>query len=99
MITSTFSELLEDQIAAYPHKDTYESATEDLKWTTQQLRQHAYGLTGGLHQYRAKTRTSYTVASPLRAEALVGLLGSPQAGKLFAAIPPLRTKELMYVID
>ena len=98
MITATFDELLAEQIEAYPHKDTYDSATEDLKVTTQELRAHAYGLTGGIHEYRTKARKSYAAATGLRIEPLIGLLGAPKAGKLFAAIPPFRTEQMMYVL-
>lgn len=96
VIRATFSEFLAGQIDAYPHKDTYESALEDLKWTTQQLNAHAYGVTGGLHPYRSKSKNGYTVASGLRAEVLVGLLGAPKAGVLFSSIPPFRKEEMMY---
>lgn len=95
VITATFDELLAEQIEAYPHKDTYDSATEDLKVTTQELRAHAYGLTGGIHEYRTKARKSYAAATGLRIEPLIGLLGAPKAGKLFAAIPPFRTEQMI----
>jgi hypothetical protein len=97
VITATFDELLAEQIEAYPHKDTYDSATEDLKITTQELRMHSYGLTGGLHEYKTKTRKAYASATGLRFEPLIGLLGAPKAGKLFAAIPPFRTQQMTYV--
>lgn len=97
MLNVTFSELLSSQIDSYPHKDTYESSVEDLKWTTQQLNSHTYALTGGLHPFTSKARQAYTSQAALRAEVLVGLLGSPKAGKLFAIIPPFRTADMMYI--
>jgi hypothetical protein len=97
VIRSTFSELLADQIAAYPHKDTYESASEDLKWTTQQMHWHVWGVTGNLHSYPSAKRLSYTVQASLRGEVLVALLAAPRAGKLFAAVPPFRKDHMMYV--
>lgn len=96
-IRATFSQLLEEQISNYPHKDTYESAIEDLKWTTQQLQWHTTGVTGSLHGMPAKTRTAYTAQAALRGEFLVGLLAAPEAGRLFAVIPPFRPDNLMYV--
>lgn len=96
-IKSTFAELLEEQIASYPHKDTYASAGEDLKWTTQQMQWHITGVTGSLHGVPSKGRTSYTSQAALRGEFLIGLLAAPEAGKLFAVIPPFRPDQLMYV--
>jgi hypothetical protein len=87
--------LLEDQIAAYPHKDSYESQTEDLKMTTQQLNYQVYSMTGSLHSYPSAKRLAYTAQGSLRAEVLVGLLAAPRAGKLFAAIPPFRFNEMI----
>lgn len=96
-IKATFAELLEEQIANYPHKDTYEATTEDLKWTTQHLQWHVTGVTGSLHGIPSKVRTSYTSQAALRGEFLVGLLAAPEAGRLFAVIPPFRPDQLMYV--
>lgn len=96
VITKTFSELLGEQVESYPHKDTYESQVEDLKITTQQLSWQAYAMTGSLHEVPSSRRLSYTAQGVLRAEVLLGLLGAPRAGKLFATVPPFRFNEMMY---
>lgn len=95
VITRTFSELLEEQTDSYPHKDTYESQVEGLKLTTQQLSEHVYSVTGSLHGVPASRKLSYTAQGVLRAEVLVGLLGAPRAGKLFATVPPFRHAEMI----
>eukprot|EP01125_Pyxidicula_operculata_P000265 TRINITY_DN10341_c0_g1_i1.p1 TRINITY_DN10341_c0_g1~~TRINITY_DN10341_c0_g1_i1.p1 ORF type:complete len:476 (-),score=114.80 TRINITY_DN10341_c0_g1_i1:35-1462(-) len=88
LIEKTYTDLMEEQIEKYPHKDFARCVNEDFRWTFAQAGRHQDALAAGLLESSGPTGASFATALPLRSETVIAQVATAKINKTWVPLKP-----------